>query len=154
MVTENAENISLPLIMLRLQDPLRLFEICGTGGRTCAILQIPLNFVFGRRDQPKFDENEYSTHTVAAEADLSPFDADRLLAPLKQEVISTMVNRINPDLNRPFESKLALNARRDPTAQNPNDDVIASLAKMPENRRARQVSEWETMRRRTFKLSL
>jgi len=26
MVTENAENISLPLIMLRLQDPLRLLK--------------------------------------------------------------------------------------------------------------------------------
>lgn len=31
------------------------------------------------------------------------------------------------------------------------DDVIAALANMTENRRARQVGEWESMRRRTFR---
>jgi hypothetical protein len=31
------------------------------------------------------------------------------------------------------------------------DDVIASLANMTENRRARQVLEWESLRRRTFR---
>jgi len=31
------------------------------------------------------------------------------------------------------------------------DDVVASLANMTENRRARQVSEWEALRKRTFR---
>ncbi|MBX3282595.1 MAG: hypothetical protein KF756_08985 [Acidobacteria bacterium] len=44
--------------------------------------------------------------------------------------------------------------RSDPTLQKRTDDVIATLAKMPENRRAQQVCEWESMRRRNFKLSL
>jgi len=65
-----------------------------------------------------------------------------------------MVNRANPDLKRTFDRKFALSETRpDPATQKFNDDVIASLAMMPENRRARQVGEWETMRRRTFKLS-
>lgn len=33
------------------------------------------------------------------------------------------------------------------------DDVIASLASMTENRRARQVSKWESMRRQAFRVS-
>lgn len=33
------------------------------------------------------------------------------------------------------------------------DDVIATLANAPENRRARQVSEWESMRRQHFPAS-
>lgn len=32
----------------------------------------------------------------------------------------------------------------------PSDEVIASLANATENRRARQVSEWERMRRQVF----
>ena len=33
------------------------------------------------------------------------------------------------------------------------DDVIAILANMPENRRARQVSEWERLQRQSIKRS-
>jgi len=36
------------------------------------------------------------------------------------------------------------------TNARPFDDVIASLANATENRRARQVSEWERMRRQVF----
>ncbi len=65
-----------------------------------------------------------------------------------------MVNQTNPEIKRNYESKIVLNdAHPDPSSQRPNEDIIAFLAKMPENRRARQVGEWETMRRRTFKLS-
>ncbi|HQZ83537.1 MAG TPA: hypothetical protein PLR83_09965 [Pyrinomonadaceae bacterium] len=64
-----------------------------------------------------------------------------------------MVTQTNPDLKHTFDSKFALSdSRPDPVSQKLNDDIIASLARMPENRRARQVGEWEMMRRRTFKL--
>lgn len=33
------------------------------------------------------------------------------------------------------------------------DEVIGSLANAPENQRARQICEWETLRRTTFKIS-
>ncbi|KXK04266.1 MAG: hypothetical protein UZ17_ACD001000963 [Acidobacteria bacterium OLB17] len=66
-----------------------------------------------------------------------------------------MVDRVNRELKRPLENSIPLNkAHSEPSAQSRNDDVIASLADMRENRRARQVYEWETMRRRMFKLSL
>lgn len=32
-----------------------------------------------------------------------------------------------------------------------SDDVIAALANAPENRRARQVGEWERLRRQSFR---
>ncbi len=65
-----------------------------------------------------------------------------------------MVNQTNPEIKRNLDSKLAMgDVHPDPTSQRSNEDIIAFLAKMPENRRARQVGEWETMRRRTFKLS-
>ena len=35
----------------------------------------------------------------------------------------------------------------------PNEDVIATLADHRENRRARQIYEWETLRRRSFRAS-
>jgi hypothetical protein len=35
-----------------------------------------------------------------------------------------------------------------------DDDVIASLLNAKENRRARQVAEWETLRRRAFRTSV
>lgn len=63
-----------------------------------------------------------------------------------------MAEQPNRELNRPNDNSLSSNtSRSDRISQNPNDDVIASLAMMPENRRAQQVGEWETMRRRTFK---
>lgn len=42
---------------------------------------------------------------------------------------------------------------RSRTALN-DDDVIATLANMPENRRARQVSEWEKMYIQAFRVGL
>jgi len=41
-------------------------------------------------------------------------------------------------------------SRANNTNARPFDDVIASLANATENRRARQVSEWERMRRQVF----
>jgi hypothetical protein len=41
-------------------------------------------------------------------------------------------------------------SRSNNTNARPFDDVIASLANATENRRARQVSEWERMRRQVF----
>ncbi len=41
-------------------------------------------------------------------------------------------------------------SRSNNTNARPFDDVIASLANATENRRARQVNEWERMRRQVF----
>ena len=70
-----------------------------------------------------------------------------------------MVNRINADVAREIEklnesdtvtthnysSDLSLSRRS--IDNSTNDDVIASLANTHENRRARQVTEWERMLR-------
>lgn len=45
-----------------------------------------------------------------------------------------------PDLNRLTIQKPRL-----------SDDVLTALANAPENRRARQVSEWERLRRQSFR---
>lgn len=59
------------------------------------------------------------------------------------------------DRNNPREHTRENNPQNHPsqprnTNARPFDDVIASLANATENRRARQVSEWERMRRQVF----
>lgn len=68
-----------------------------------------------------------------------------------------MVNRIDHNTSRDPRSlrdstDIRAKSSARPYSQHMNsvDDVIASLANAPENRRARQVTEWERMRRQTF----
>ncbi|HEX3102630.1 MAG TPA: hypothetical protein VHQ01_12590 [Pyrinomonadaceae bacterium] len=66
-----------------------------------------------------------------------------------------MVNRINTNVARRVDKLTESDAARGYTAQKPAsrntkdnpviDDVIAHLANAHENRRARQVTEWERM---------
>ena len=65
-----------------------------------------------------------------------------------------MVNRINSDPGREIDKRT--NSPRSYINQNLSarnidrvDDVIAALANAPENRRARQVNEWERMFRQS-----
>ncbi len=51
---------------------------------------------------------------------------------------------------RENNSQTRTSSRSHNTNARPFDDVIASLANAKENRRARQVSEWERMRRQIF----
>ncbi|MBK6723312.1 MAG: hypothetical protein IPG58_08560 [Acidobacteria bacterium] len=60
------------------------------------------------------------------------------------------IDRNNPrDHARESNSQIHT-SRSNKTNLRPFDDVIASLANATENRRARQVSEWEGMRRQVF----
>ena len=54
------------------------------------------------------------------------------------------------DHARKNNSQTLTDSRSHNTNARPFDDVIASLANATENRRARQVSEWERMRRQFF----
>jgi len=54
------------------------------------------------------------------------------------------------DHARENNSQTLTSSRSHTTNARPSDDVIASLANATENRRARQVSEWERMRRQVF----
>ena len=65
-----------------------------------------------------------------------------------------MVNRKETNTARPNNrnSNTSYKFEHFPAQQSKNiDDVIYSLANRPENRRARQVTEWERMRRQAFK---
>lgn len=65
-----------------------------------------------------------------------------------------MVNRNEPNTARPNDrnSNSSYKFEHFPTQKPTNiDDVIYSLANTIENRRARQVTEWERLRRQTFR---
>ena len=67
-----------------------------------------------------------------------------------------MVNRLDHNISRDARSQQkssnSSSASRNFHSNFANiDDVIASLANAPENRRARQVTEWEKMRRQNFR---
>lgn len=60
-----------------------------------------------------------------------------------------LINARNHARNNNSEKVTSPQSRN--TNARPFDDVIASLANATENRRARQVSEWERMRRQIFR---
>ncbi len=69
-----------------------------------------------------------------------------------------MVNRIDQNISRDARNRRdRSNFPAKPSARSYNqqlnrlDDIIASLANAPENRRARQVTEWELLRRQTLR---
>jgi len=69
-----------------------------------------------------------------------------------------MVNRIDQNTSRDARFRRETsNFPTKPSARSygqqskPIDDIIASLANAPENRRARQVTEWELLRRQTLR---
>lgn len=65
-----------------------------------------------------------------------------------------MVNRNETNTARPNDRSpnSSFNLEHFPVQQSKIiDDVIYSLANRPENRRARQVTEWERLRRQTFR---
>ena len=68
-----------------------------------------------------------------------------------------MVNHNDLNISRDARSRREPNelhtkssSRQYSQQSNFDDDVIASLANAPENRRARQVGEWERLRRQIF----
>lgn len=64
-----------------------------------------------------------------------------------------MVNRNETNIARPNDrsSNTSFNPEHFPAQQSKTiDDVIYSLANASENRRARQVTEWERLRRQIF----
>ena len=68
-----------------------------------------------------------------------------------------MVNRIDHNISRDVRtSQNSSNNRSASRIFRLNitniDDVIASLANAPENKRARQVTEWEKLRRQSFRV--
>jgi len=61
------------------------------------------------------------------------------------------IDRIDPrDHARESNSQTLSPSRSYNSRARPFDEVIVSLANAKENRRARQVSEWEQMRRQVF----
>jgi len=66
-----------------------------------------------------------------------------------------MVNRNDIRSARPensnFNSRPGFTGASSTKKNNADDDVIGSLANSYENKRARQVSEWETLRARLFR---
>ena len=66
-----------------------------------------------------------------------------------------MVNRNDIRSARPensnFNSRQAFTDASSTKKYNTDDDVIGSLANSYENKRARQVSEWESLRARLFR---
>ncbi|MBK6749186.1 MAG: hypothetical protein KA956_01020 [Pyrinomonadaceae bacterium] len=65
-----------------------------------------------------------------------------------------MVNRNETNTARPNDRNLTTSNKLEhfPAQRSKNiDDVIYSLANRPENRRARQVTEWERLRHQTFR---
>ncbi|MBV9215316.1 MAG: hypothetical protein JO053_03995 [Acidobacteria bacterium] len=66
-----------------------------------------------------------------------------------------MVDRINSKPSsapEEFQRNHSFDRRRSVSLA-PSDEVIAALANAPENRRARQVSEWESLRRHNLHAS-
>ena len=68
-----------------------------------------------------------------------------------------MVNRIDHNISR--DARTSQNSSNNRSASRifrlnitNIDDVIASLANAPENKRARQVTEWEKLRRQSFRV--
>jgi len=68
-----------------------------------------------------------------------------------------MVNQIDQNTSRDARSRRDTNELHTKSSSrhygqqfNSVDDVIASLANAPENRRARQVTEWERLRKQNF----
>jgi len=65
-----------------------------------------------------------------------------------------MVNRYDQDLSRTTDAINRVSApdaaSRSNIVPNRTDEVIATLANSRENQRARQINEWESLRRRTF----
>src|SRR5687768_10583658 len=78
----------------------------------------------------------------------------------RQQEATKMANRTdrNPsrDLYARHESgpNLFASAKPGSSQHHATDDVIASLANARENRRARQVTEWERMRRQNFRAAI
>lgn len=61
-----------------------------------------------------------------------------------------MANRHNTQPARPVDT-LNKTVLASPRFRLSSDEVIAALANAPENRRARQVGEWERLRRQSFR---